>query len=135
MIDHLQYNRTKFYPVADNSDKVTANGRSYTAVPKSFTIKRGADLDYGYLWNDTQVNCVAASDRYYYFTGTIDVSDTPGLDVSLTHRKIDFLEQRSSSTGRVAKTDVQNVIWGGKQLLAHVYHAVSRFLERRLAWH
>lgn len=132
MIDHLQYNRTKFYPIADNSDKVTANGRNYTAVPKSFTIKQDAHIGTGeaYARNDTNVTCVGAGDDYYFFTGQIRVNYIQG-DSGSAYQDFDFGPSSVNGIGQVAKTGIKNVIWGGKHLLAHVYHAVSRFLERR----
>lgn len=79
-IDHLVFNRLKWFNVTDNADNVKANGRNYFAMPVSFTIPKGTHLSDGYhqqgfdLSKDCNVTCVGTSDEFYYFYGEIEIA-------------------------------------------------------------
>lgn len=44
MLDHLIFNKQKWFNVADGADTVTANGRTYEAVPKQVKINVGTNV-------------------------------------------------------------------------------------------
>lgn len=46
MINHLIFNKLKWFNVADNADSTTINGKNYEAVPEQITIKPGTDIYY-----------------------------------------------------------------------------------------
>ena len=76
-IDHLVFNRLKWFNVADNADSVTANGKKYYAVPSKITIKRGTTISTvpleGGSWvsykldEDLEVKCIGVNDTHYFF--------------------------------------------------------------------
>ena len=84
MIDHLIFNKLKWFNVTDSADNVKANGRNYFAMPVSFTIPEGAHVSDGNhqsgfdLSKDCNVTCVGASDEFYYFCGEIEFTPSYG---------------------------------------------------------
>lgn len=112
-VDHILFNKQKWYSVADNADNVTANGKKYYAVPSKITIKQGTDLTYPApnstsdsggtntvaLGYDTQVDCVGANDDHYFFVGSI-------ISPYCT-----FGEEKGYVVGEVLKSDCTNIIW------------------------
>ena len=105
-VDHLLFNNQSWYSIAGNADNATVNGKKYYAVPSKVTIKQGAyvspEYNGGVLGQSAEVECVAASDSYYYFVGQITLSN--GLTCTYT-------EARSYDVGRVAKSDCTNIVW------------------------
>lgn len=110
----LIFNSTKFYPVADSDTSLTANGKTYYAVPSKITIKAGTSITFpstntdssnttntGILENDTQVDCVGANDDYYFFVGF------------LSNPYCNFGEEEGSVVGNVLKSNCKNIVWGG----------------------
>lgn len=83
-IDHLIFNKLKWFNVADNADNVQANGKNYYAMPVSFTIPKDTHLSDGYhqlgfdLSKDCDVTCVGASAEFYYFCGEIEFTQNYG---------------------------------------------------------
>lgn len=54
-IDHLVFNRLKWFNVADNADSVTANNKEFLAIPTEITVPDGfqVNLDTSmYAYND-----------------------------------------------------------------------------------
>ena len=45
-IDHILFNKLKWFNVADNADNVTANGRSFYALPTKIKLTK----DYATVW-------------------------------------------------------------------------------------
>lgn len=94
-IDHLVFNRLKWFNVADNADSVTANGKKYYAVPSKITIKRGTTistvpLEGGSrvsfeLDEDWEVKCIGVNDTHYFFI--------------------------SYGFGEVLKSNCKNIVW------------------------
>lgn len=84
MLDHIIFNKQKWYSIAGNADNATANGRNYCAMPVSFTIPKDTHLsdgnhDAGFdLSKDCNVTCVGASAEFYYFCGEIEVTQNYG---------------------------------------------------------
>ena len=83
-VDHILFNKLKWFNVPDNADSVTANDRNYCAMPVSFTIPKGTHLSDGDhesgfdLSKDCDVTCVGASDEFYYFCGEIKFTQSYG---------------------------------------------------------
>lgn len=108
MIDHLIFNKLKWFNVADNADNATANGKKYYAVPSKITIKQGTDILYpsqgsdhsfntATLQDDVEVECIAANDKYYFFTGSVE--------------KWGYYFSEDTSVGVVLKSDCKNIVW------------------------
>lgn len=127
-IDHLVFNRLKWFNVADNADSVTANGKNYIALPASFTLPKGTHISDGdheggmNTSRDCEVTCVGSSDDFYYFCGKI-FTDWSGLNSELDIGNPKDVENTVifERPWFIRKSKVTNVKWGGKALLSHVY--------------
>lgn len=108
MIDHLIFNKQKWFNVADNAGNVTANGKKYYAVPSKITIKKGTIIQYpiqGSEWadsavklqEDSEVKCIGANDNHYFFIGNIDYYT--------------FQEREGYGVGEVSKSNCKNIVW------------------------
>lgn len=71
MLDHLIFNKLKWFNIADDAQSATVNGRKYIAIPESGTVPSGtlirdkfADTSYS-LSADTDVEIEA-----YFLDGT-----------------------------------------------------------------
>lgn len=113
-VDHLIFNKLKWFNVADNADNITANGKKYYAVPSKITIKQGTYLTYpsagsdhedntNRLKQDLQVDCVGANANHYFFVAYIDY-DTYGVNY-------DFDEREGCGVGEVSKSNCKNIVW------------------------
>lgn len=119
-IDHLVFNRLKWFNVADNADSVTANGKNYIALPASFTLPKGthvSDGDHAGGMNtsrDCEVTCVGSSDDFYYFCGKI-FTDWNGLNSELDIGNPKDVENTVifERPWFIRKSKVTNVKWGG----------------------
>ncbi|MCT3400971.1 hypothetical protein [Lactobacillus helveticus] len=128
-IDHLVFNRLKWFNVADNADSVKANNKDYVALPTSFTLPKDTYVSDGNhqsgmnISRDCEVTCVGSSNDFYYFCGKIfidwnnfdsvefDIDNPKDVENSVTFERPWF----------VRKSKVTNVKWGGKALLNHLY--------------
>lgn len=127
-VDHILFNKLKWFNVADNADSVTANGKNYIALPASFTLPKGthvSDGDHERGMNtsrDCEVTCVGSSDDFYYFCGKI-FTDWSGLNSELDIGNPKDVENTVifERPWFIRKSKVTNVKWGGKALLSHVY--------------
>lgn len=127
-IDHILFNKLKWFNVADNADSVTANGKNYIALPASFTLPKGTHVSDGdheggmNTSRDCEVTCVGSSDDFYYFCGKI-FTDWNGLDSELDIDNPKDVENSVTFERPwfVRKSKVTNVKWGGKALLSHLY--------------
>lgn len=45
MLDHMLFNKLKWFNIADNSDQVNANGKRYVAFPPTVTVKEDYKFD------------------------------------------------------------------------------------------
>ena len=149
MLDHMIFNKLKWFNIADNADSVTANGKNYSAVPKKITIKQGTmifsdSLKFGsaigddsvnvFVNNDCEVDCVGASGDYYFFTGDVPAKSFASLVGSNNPSYFTFAMPNENNYGSysvhypgyVRKSDVKNVIWGGKKLL----HTIASMAKR-----
>lgn len=107
-IDHLVFNRLKWFNVADNADSVTANGKKYYAVPSKITIKQGTIIHYPLrgselagtafeLEEDFEVKCIGANDNHYFFIGYLN--------------HYTFQEREGYGVGEVSKSNCKNIVW------------------------
>lgn len=127
-IDHLVFNRLKWFNVADNADSVTANGKNYIALPASFTLPKGTHVSDGdheggmNTSRDCEVTCVGSSDDFYYFCGKI-FTDWNGLNSELDIGNPKDVENTVifERPWFIRKSKVANVKWGEKALLIHLY--------------
>lgn len=114
-IDHLIFNKLKWFNVADNASFVTANGKKYYAVPSKITIKQGTSLTYPSrgtedatitrkLKKDLQVDCVGANANHYFFVAYINDYDTYGIYYG-------FKEGEGCGVGEVLKSNCKNIVW------------------------
>lgn len=119
MVDHLIFNKLKWFPFADNTDTVQASGKNFLAVPTRITIRKGGELSpWGsydssfYAENDTEVQCVGRGPQGYFFTGQVEANNSSDLNgiSQITNWGID---QVATSPGFIHNADVKNVVWGG----------------------
>ena len=111
-VDHMLFNKLKWFNVADNASNMTANGKKYYAVPSKITIKQGTSITYpaqgsestdltGRLQEDLEVKCIGANDNHYFFIGYIN-------DSSIYYT---FQEREGYGVGEVLKSDCKNIVW------------------------
>lgn len=114
-IDHLVFNKLKWFNVTDNADSMTANGKKYYAVPSKITIKQGTSLttpsastdhtdNTNRLKEDLQVDCVGANANHYFFVAYINDYDTYGIYYG-------FQEREGYGVGEVSKSNCKNIVW------------------------
>ena len=114
-VDHILFNKLKWFNVTDNADSVTANGKKYYAVPSKITIKQGTSLTYpsagidhtdttNRLKEDLEVKCIGANDNHYFFIADIYDLDTYGIYYS-------FQEREGYGVGEVSKSSCKNIVW------------------------
>lgn len=126
-VDHMLFNKQKWFNVADNADSVKANNKDYVALPTSFTLPKGTHVEDGYhdsgmnISQDCEVTCVGSSNDFYYYCGRI-FTDWNGSDIEDIDNPKDVEDTVSfERPWFVRKSKVTNVKWGGKALLSHVY--------------
>ncbi len=99
----------KWFNVADSDSYVTANGKKYYPVPSKITIKEGTSITYPSrgtveafitykLEQDVEVECIAANDKYYFYTGKLE--------------KYGYFFSEDRTVGVVLKSDCKNIVWG-----------------------
>ena len=111
MLDHLIFNKLKWFNVTDNADSVTANGKNYYACPTEVTLVAGAPFsgENEYIVSDLKVKCLGVgSDVYYVGGGNIPFSGTPGGET------LQYFYTTYSDPITVPKTSCKNPIWGDK---------------------
>lgn len=118
MLDHLIFNKLKWFNVADNADSVKANGRNYCVMPVSFTIPKDTHLSDGDhqqgfdLSKDCNVTCVGASDEFYYFCGKIEFEQSYGETEWSADNPQDVYEMNIFHLPMFIKKDkVKNIRW------------------------
>lgn len=136
MVDHLLFDRLKWWKVADNADTISASGKEFLAIPKQIEISDNAHClflndsntsvagFYPTIRTATTFDCVGVTSDAYIFTGK--VSDDDGTTQNLYYDS----GSRSIFVGLVPKSDVSKVIWGGKSLLNHWYNKACRLLKK-----
>lgn len=126
-VDHMLFNKQKWFNVADNADSVKANNKDYVALPTSFTLPKNTHVEDGYhqsgmnISRDCEVTCVGSSNDFYYYCGRI-FTDWNGSDIEDIDNPKDVEDTVVfERPWFVRKSKVTNVKWGGKALLSHVY--------------
>lgn len=123
MLDHLIFNKLKWFNVTDNADQVSANGRNYVAIPKQVTIPNGTIVwgdyemrSYQYPIN-TDTTCNIVGKTQFMWAGN---TNPQTVDCYVTLDKI-IGGNNDNMTYFIPVSSVKNVKWGGKALLSHVY--------------
>ena len=112
-VDALALGGSEFYSIASSDTSVTANGKTYYAVPSEITIKQGISLSFyasvslgietGTVASDTVVDCVGAHDDNYFFVGSLSILfDNYAYDADYSENVM---------VGVVAKSNCKNIVW------------------------
>lgn len=123
MLDHLIFNKLKWFNVADNADNITANGKKYYAIPTQVTAPRGTIL---YSMNDSvnafQQSAVVTQDCTCK-VGEFILKDQlawglngygiANFDVYLVQGTLVIENGSTTAMGFVKITDVTNPVWMG----------------------
>lgn len=149
MLDHLIFNKLKWFSIADNADSVAANGKDYEAVPQQVKIAKNTKINlfnsFGnmdtrterYAANDTVLNCIGVIGENYCCSGEIELNeyDAPNeygsygtiSSVDLNGGKNEWVNE-SYSICVIPKSKVQVVKWGGNSPLSRLYQAFKLLL-------
>ena len=102
---------TEFYSMDGSDTNVTANGKKWCAVPSKITINAGSRIYNGGSSNISAndaggqtVECVAASNSYYYFVGWVALEGGSGMTYSEPPGDV-------IGVGVVAKSNCTNIVW------------------------
>ena len=122
MLDHMIFDKLKWFNISDNANEVVANNKIWLAVPNKLVLKAGSsvaflndlntmDMHHPQITDTVTVHCIGATNDAYFFDGNITWDDHNGDFGSFDLKEVIY----SSNTviGMVAKQEVQNVIWGG----------------------
>ena len=100
MLDHMIFDRLKWFNISDNTDSVTANGKNWEAIPKQVVLPQGAKIA--------------------TFSGDGSAS-APDAIIMLNS------DTTANVIGKIIReSDVKSTKWGGKNLL----HTVASMVER-----
>ena len=142
MLDHMIFNRLKWFNIPDNANSMNANGKNWEAIPKQIVLKRGASVAFLNDFNsaDTRfpkitdavtVHCIGATKDAYFFDGNITWDDHNGVSGSIDLQEVPY--SSNTAIGMVPKQEAQNVIWGGKSPLSHWYQAFRAIARKVVA--
>ena len=133
MLDHLIFNKLKWFNVTDNADNVKANGRNYEAIPSQVKVPAHTEITLlndaktaliqfeKYANKDTILNCVGVVNNYYCCTGEIILDQYGSPNEYGSYGTIFAANLDTELLGLVPKSQVQVTNWGGKALLSHLY--------------
>lgn len=116
MLDHLIFNVKKWFEISNDMSAITANNKNYYACPSRFTVMAETTIknpNTGNGWrvlNDAEVTCVGAGQDVYFFDGQLEIY----ADSDENKHPNNAVYSHYYYTGVVEKTNVRNVIWGGK---------------------
>lgn len=138
MVDHLIFNKLKWFNVADNASSVTANGKKYYAIPTQVTVPKGTILYYmDDSANEFRQNAVISQDctckvGAFILKGQlaegINDDGVANFDVYKLNGHV-VIENGSTTGGFVKITDVTNPVWGGKK--PSIYSTIKALLLPR----
>lgn len=133
-IDHLVFNKLKWFNVTDNADSVTANGKDYEAVPQQVKIFKNTKINLfnsfntadihmeKYAASDTVLNCIGVIGENYCCSGEIELNQHGEPDeygdygtqstIDLNGSKDEWVNE-DYSICVIPKSQVQVVKWGG----------------------
>lgn len=110
-IDHILFNKLKWFNVADNAESIQIGNRQFWAIPSEIIIKDGTNLgrydDAGgtaLVDGDTTVKVIGVSKNAYIITGYVHFRESTNL------YSITFAEK---SPGVIYVNEVKKVIWEG----------------------
>lgn len=134
MLDHLIFNKLKWFSIADNADSVRANGKDYEAVPQQVKIPKNTKINlfnsFGsmntrserYAASDTVLNCIGVIGENYCCSGEIELNRYGEPDeyggygtkstIDLSGSKNKWVNENYSICV-IPKSQVQVVKWGG----------------------
>lgn len=123
MLDHMIFNRLKWFNISGNANEVAANNKIWLAVPNKLVLRAGSSVDflndlntgsvkYPKIMNTVTVHCIGATKDAYFFDGNITWDDNNGDFGSIDLQEVPY--GSSTIIGMVAKQEVQNVIWEEK---------------------
>lgn len=124
MLDHLIFNKLKWFNVDTSKNSATINGKNWIALPTEITVKSDAIANtlsgsVYRLVNDATLSVKGILNGQYIASGEIEVqsysSDTEKINAIFT----------------VDKSDIKNVIWGGKTLLSQLWQRLRHAFTSR----
>lgn len=99
-IDHLVFNKLKWFNVADDANEVTINHKSWTAHPASVTVKdksvlRGFDSNFTYLYDlklrgQQDFKCLGKAGDVYIVSGYFKTYDAQFEDHDFNSESVVF---------------------------------------------
>lgn len=121
-VDHMLFNKLKWFNVADNASSVTANGKKYYAIPTQVTVPKGTIL---YHMDDSAnefkqfsvvvQDCTCKVGAFILKGQLAEGLNGDGIansDVYLIKGTV-FIENGFTTAGGFVKiTDVTNPVWG-----------------------
>lgn len=117
MLDHMIFNKLKWFNIGDNVDQVTANGKSYTAIPKQIKVQNRASIMWASSGDHSISDTLSCCGIFY---GTFF-----GIDGNHTW----YVVQQDSWVGWTNEQNIKNVIWGGKSFYMLVWRAFITYLK------
>lgn len=142
-IDHLVFNKLKWFNVTNNADSVTANNKAFLAIPTEITVPDGfrVNLDtsmYEYndadgfrLRGDNTAQVVAVGKYDYILHPQQSWNSDTYRDNSEDGRSNGYYKYIAWL--KVPKNQAKNVKWGGKALLSHLYQAFRAITRKVVA--
>ncbi|TDM77531.1 hypothetical protein CEE98_06955 [Lactobacillus crispatus] len=147
MLDHMIFDRLKWFNISDNTDSVTANGKNWKAIPKQVVLPQGAKIatfsgdgsalatDAIIMLNsDTTANVIGKIADCYAVTGVFNgtgqnTENNATLNLSFDEEYI-FDDHRYEvnfvSFGLIRESEVKSINWGGEKNLLHTVVSVVK---------
>lgn len=146
MLDHMIFDRLKWFNISDNTDSVTANGKNWKAIPKQVVLPQGAKIatfsgdgsalatDAIIMLNsDTTANVIGKIADCYAVTGVFNgtgqnTENNATLNLSFDEEYI-FDDHRYEvnfvSFGLIRESEVKSINWGKKTFYILLYQWLS----------
>ena len=132
MLDHMIFNKLKWFNIGDNANEITANGKKWTAHPTSIVIADGTPLesfdgpaglasgDNWYSLGQQTVKCLAKTGNSYAICGPIKVYRGNYVDDQYTYA-FELAIVDKMNVPEPGKRSVISENWGGgKAPLSHL---------------
>lgn len=142
-VDHMLFNKLKWFNVADNADSVTANNKVFLAMPSEITVPDGfrVNLDSSmYAYNDADgFRLRGDNTAKVVAVGKYDYILHPQQSWNSDTYRDKYEDGRSDGYYKyiawlkVPKNQAKNVKWGGKALLIHFYQALRAITRKVVA--
>lgn len=137
MLDYLLLNKLKWFNIADNTDQITANGKTWTAHPASIVVADEALIetlddvgsisagDNWYANGQQTVKCLAKSGDKYAICGPIRLFRGNDVDDQHTCTLALGIVDNSRGTFRAKHPSVISENWGGVKRLYPLFCVLS----------